>query len=76
MFLQGDRHTNITYNRRDKQWMMTSMRKMIEYEAGGREPEATEPVIATSKVSKQHREIETIMLIFSGKNRNITLGRT
>ena len=55
MFLQGDRHTNITYNRRNKQWVMTSMRKMIEYETGGREPEATEPVIATSKVSNQHR---------------------
>ena len=50
MFLQGDRHTNITYNRKDKKWVMKSMRKMIEYETGGREPEATEPVVAISKV--------------------------
>ena len=51
LFLQGDRHTNITYDREQRMWVMTSMRKMIEYETGGREPEATQPVRAWSKVN-------------------------
>ena len=57
LFLQGDRHTNITYDRVEKKWVMTSMRKMIEYETGGRDHEATQPVRATSKA-----KIETLLL--------------
>ena len=49
-FLQGDRHTNITYDRKQKMWVMISMRRIKEYETGGREPEATQPVRAWSKV--------------------------
>ena len=50
LFLQGDRHSNITYVRAEQVWVMTSMRRMIEYETGGREPGATQPVRAISKV--------------------------